>query len=107
MRPFGALSGWLVRRHLRGPLVPFTVILFAAVALAQPTLGDPGSALRHRGMVALELGAGGLVLTLLALVLPYASLRLRRMSVPGATLSQRRLRESINALPMGVDHTAQ
>jgi len=83
VRPFGALSGWLVRRHLRGPLVPFTVILFAAVALAQPTLGDPGSALRHRGMVALELGAGGLVLTLLALVLPYASLRLRRVSVPG------------------------
>lgn len=83
MKPFGALSTWLVRRHLRGPLVPVTIIFFSALAFAQPTLGEPGSALRHRGLVGLVLGAGGLILMLLALVLPYASLRLRRAPAPG------------------------
>jgi len=78
-----ALCNWLVKRHLRGPLIPVSVVLFAAVALAQPTLGEPDSALRHRGTLSLILGAGGLILTLLALVLPHASLRLRLRSVPG------------------------
>lgn len=81
--PVFALSGWFVRRHLRGPLVPVVMLAFAAVAAAQPILGDPGSALRHRGTVALLVGAGGLVLLLLALVLPHASVTIRRQSVPG------------------------
>ncbi|MAG58179.1 MAG: hypothetical protein CMJ83_17980 [Planctomycetes bacterium] len=83
MRPLFALTRWLVHRHFRGPIIPVCMVLFVLLALALPLLGETNSVLRRRSFIALHLGAGAIVLMLLAVVLPHASLGWRRGRGPG------------------------
>ena len=87
MRGAAAVVRYLTLAHRRSPLLLLAPALFTIVLSAMPSVGEPGSATRMRAASALALGSGTLVLILLAVVLPLASVPLGRRSSPFAVLS--------------------
>lgn len=89
MKRFLAVVDFLLRAHLRGPIMLLAVGLFALLFESAPAVGAPGSVSRVRTAAESALGLGFLLLAVTALVLPLTSLWWTGPTRLGAALGRR------------------